>query len=246
MAAEIFNYCERGRDASFWAEPLNAWTNGAFLLAGLWALVVQLRRPPHQRTADGYLLSLLLVCIGAGSFLFHTYATRWAAVADVAPIGAFIFIYMIIALTRFVGLAPGLSLVVLAAFAWGANEARGIACGSQFAMRLDGGAGTCLNGSVGYLPALAAMLVVGIYLRVRGHPAALGLLSAGLIFAVSLTLRTLDPMLCAETDVAGMRLGVHFVWHILNALTLGILVVTVVKHWRHTEDTGNVHVPAKR
>jgi len=246
MAAEIFNYCERGRDAAFWAEPINAWSNSAFIIAALVALVVQVRLPSHRRTVDGYLLILLLIAIGIGSFMFHTYATRWSAVGDIAPIAAFIFIYVMIVLTRFVGMAPGFSLIVVAGLMAAMDQARGIKCSSDLAMRLDGGSGTCLNGTIAYLPALGALLLAGIYLRVRGHPAALALLTAAVIFAGSAALRTLDPSLCSATNFAGMRIGTHFLWHILNGLTLGILVVTAIRHWGHTASLGNVAAPVDR
>ena len=236
MTAEIFNYCERGQDPAFWAEPLNAWTNAAFIIAGLFALSVQLRLPTGRRTVDGYILIALLFAIGAGSFLFHTYATRWAVIADVVPIQAFIFVYLIFALVRLVGMAPGLSLIVVAAFGYGARRLGQLKCDADLAMRFDGGPGTCLNGSIGYMPAFGALIAVGLYLLVRGHPAARGLLTAAAVFAVSVTLRTLDPTLCDSTVIAGMRIGTHFLWHILNGLTLGILVVTGLRHWRHLTD----------
>lgn len=36
---QVFNYCERGADPSFWAEPVNAVSNGAFLVAAVLAIV---------------------------------------------------------------------------------------------------------------------------------------------------------------------------------------------------------------
>lgn len=246
VPATIFAYCERGRDASFWGEPLNAATNAAFIAAALYALWRQQRRPAADRTADGYLLIALLIAIGIGSFLFHTYATASMAMADVVPIMAFIVIYLIFALTRFVGMAPGLALVVTGAFVYGAQMLRGLRCDAPLAMRYDGAAGACFNGSISYVPALGALLVVGAYLRLRGHPAALSLLSAGGIFAVSLTLRTLDPALCSATEVGGYRIGTHFAWHLLNGVTLGILVLAAIAHWRHGLHYGEVLAPERK
>ena len=72
-------YCERS-DPSFWAEPVNAVTNLAFVLAGLWA---------WRRTSGlGRVLSVVLMAIGVGSFLFHTVAEAWSGLADVLPIVA--------------------------------------------------------------------------------------------------------------------------------------------------------------
>lgn len=90
---QIDGYCERlGPD--YWAEPLNALTNAAFVVA---ALVM-------WRRVDGVLeraLCLILVVIGIGSYLFHTHATAWAGVADVAPIVLFSLVYIFAANRRF-------------------------------------------------------------------------------------------------------------------------------------------------
>ncbi len=45
---KVYSYCERGGDPSFWAEPLNALSNGAFIIAGLIA-AWQLARSPRTR-----------------------------------------------------------------------------------------------------------------------------------------------------------------------------------------------------
>ena len=77
--AAVDAYCERVGPA-FWAEPVNALTNAAFLVAAFWAL----RQWKRQPLRDGATLVLILVValVGIGSFLFHTLATRWAGLAD--------------------------------------------------------------------------------------------------------------------------------------------------------------------
>ena len=82
----------------------------------------------------------------------------------------------------------------------------------------------CLNGSVFYLPALAALIVVGLYLSERNHRAAPWLLWAAAIFAVSVTLRSLDLALCDEFVIEGRKVGTHAAWHVLNAMTLFLLL----------------------
>ena len=81
---KIFNYCERGGNPAFWAEPLNAVSNAAFIIAALLATREYFSRPSGQRGIAEAGLILLVYVIGIGSFLFHTYATRWAAIADTA------------------------------------------------------------------------------------------------------------------------------------------------------------------
>ena len=80
----IDQYCER-LDPSFWAEPVNALTNVAFIVAAAMALLEWRRAGGRDRPV----LALIVVvfAIGLGSFAFHTLATRGARLLDVIPIG---------------------------------------------------------------------------------------------------------------------------------------------------------------
>ena len=80
-------YCER-LGPEFWAEPINAVTNAAFILAAL-ILWPRTRGIPIARV-----LVVILACIGVGSYLFHTHAQVWAAIADVTPILGYILVYI--------------------------------------------------------------------------------------------------------------------------------------------------------
>lgn len=219
---QIYSYCERGASPAFWAEPLNAASNGAFHLAALAGFVVW-AAAPRRRAVDLALIVLVFV-IGTGSFLFHTLATRWAAVADTAPIGIFMVGYLAYALKRWVGfgwLLTLLSLVVFFIMLWQSSV-----------VRCDGG--PCLNGSVAYFPALGALLLIGAYLAARRHPAGVYLFSAAAIFAVSLTFRSIDKMICPQTVIsiidASRPSGTHFLWHILNATLLFLLLLAALRH----------------
>ncbi len=215
-------------DPGLLAEPVNAATNAAFVIAGLAALVLIRRRPPGERRPVHTVLAILVILIGIGSFLFHTFATRWAAIADVAPIGVFMLLYFGVAMRSLLRLPLGWAVTLTAAFAgcpWAAGR---ITCGPDGLVEFAGDGGRCLNGSVGYLPALAAMVAIGGGLALKRHAAARSLLAAGGIFAVSVTFRSLDQALCAQTVIAGSPLGTHFLWHTLNALMLFVLVRAVI------------------
>ena len=83
----VSQYCER-TDASFWAEPLNAATNAAFLIAAAAAFLTW--RRAGRRDLPVLALIVVVVAVGLGSFTFHTVATRGAALADIIPIAIFI------------------------------------------------------------------------------------------------------------------------------------------------------------
>ncbi len=221
MEDKIFAYCERGADPGFWAEPVNAVTNAAFVIAGIAAFVLINRQPAGERRPVDVWLATLLCIIGAGSFLFHTFATPWAGLADVLPIAVMMLSYLTMALRRFLKASwpwTALALVVfLAAYALAGQ----VAC--------DGA--RCLNGSLGYFPALIAILLIGGWLARRGHGRTGGrLIAAGVVFAISLTFRSLDQSMCDHTHVGDTMLGLHFMWHVLNAATLYILVRAAVLH----------------
>src|SRR6266853_394735 len=78
-----------------------------------------------------------------------------------------------------------------------------------------------LNGSVGYLPALVALIVVA---RAAHGQMRRGLELAAMIFTVSLALRTIDLAACDT-----FPLGTHFSWHLLNAVVLYVLLRTAIK-----------------
>jgi ceramidase len=205
-SAPIDLYCER-TDASFWVEPANALTNAAFLLAA--AAAFWLWRRGGGRDWPVLALIITVVAVGIGSFAFHTVATRGAMLADVIPIAVFIYGYLLLALVRFLRLSLGVSVAIVLAYAVGAQALSWLAPPRAF------------NGSIGYLPALVAMIVVA---RATRGEARRGLELAVMIFTVSLALRTIDLAACDA-----FPLGTHFLWHLCNAAVLYVLLRTAIK-----------------
>ena len=218
---KIYSYCERGGDGSFWAEPLNAWSNGAFHLASILAFVIWLTAPGSRRGIFELLLIVLVFIIGTGSFLFHTLANRWSTLADVAPIGIFMLLYFGYTLKRFAGLGWILTVFGLGVFAYVLWQFGQIRCGPTL----------CLEGSIAYFPAFAVLSIMGLWLVVAGHAASTSLIGASIVFAVSLTLRTVDKTWCSATVFGDFgNVGTHLWWHLLNALLLFILLRAAILH----------------
>lgn len=203
-------YCER-LDPGFWVEPVNALTNAAFIVAALVAA-----RSASRRDGGVMALALVTAMIGAGSFLFHTVATGWAALADVLPIGLFIVLCLILILHRLVGLSRPAAIATGLAF---------IPAGALLARLGRPLLAPMIGGGTGYLPPLLALLACGVLLAARRHPAGPSLLATAALFAVSLTLRSVDQPLCAAVP-----LGTHWLWHLLNAVVLGRLMLVLARH----------------
>jgi Ceramidase len=214
----LMAYCERIGNPAFWAEPLNAITNFAFVLAALSAFLVWRRVEPR----DPWILGLigLTLAIAMGSFLFHTIPNRLTVSLDVLPIQLFILLYFGLALRRFLAAPLWLTLTGPVVFFIVSNALVG----------LIGLAGrTPLGVGIGFLPALLALIAFGIALGVKQSDNARrtgrALLIASLLFALSLTFRTLDRPLCGFWPF-----GLHFMWHVLNACVLGLLMMAMARH----------------
>jgi hypothetical protein len=226
---KIFAYCERASDPGFWAEPFNAISNVAFLLVGIVGAAQLARQPrPSGRIAE-WGLALLVLLIGTGSFLFHTYATRWASVADTAPIGIFMICYLAYALRRFLLLNVFAVIVFVAVFILALRFASAIPCDPALLPVTIAAGRPCFNGSLGYVPALGALVLIGGVLLLRRHPAGWSVFLAGGIFAVSLALRTVDFEICTRTLLLGRPRGTHALWHVLNALVLFTLLSAAIR-----------------
>jgi len=204
---KLDNYCERV-GPEFWSEPLNAMTNAAFLIAALAAFLIWRRKTPNDLAGFG--LIVVLAAIGIGSFLFHTFATRWASLADVIPIAIFIHFYLFLALNRFLQLQWWAALgIVIAFFAVTPFAGQAIA--------------PLVGSSAGYVPALLAIFVVGILFVPKNQKLGLQVLLTGLVFLASLTFRKIDEPLCVHLAV-----GTHFLWHVLNGDVLFLLIRVLI------------------
>jgi hypothetical protein len=210
LCRAVDNYCERTSPALD-AEPTNALTNVAFLIAawGVWRLHSDCPDQHVKRLVQALIVIMLFV--GLGSFLFHTVATRWAEWGDVIPILVFMLLYLWLVLTCFFTWSVWLKIVALAFF---------------FAVTfyLEAAVPSAiLWGGALYLPTLLALIAISAVLHWRQPAAGKAMFIATGVFLLSFTGRTLDSPICTV-----FPLGTHFVWHLLNATLLYLLVRAVI------------------
>lgn len=214
LTSPIDLYCER-TGPEFWAEPVNALTNLAFVAAGLWGVAAG-----RRNQAGGFveLLSWWVVAIGVGSWLFHTHANLLTIWADIVPIGTFTLAYTLFVLRRFGRFSWNGTLIVSVLFYLAAG---------LVTLALPRSWHAASNGTVGYLPALLAfVLMIGICLA-RGSPAAKYVAGAFVLFLLAATFRLTDLGVCEA-----FPLGTHFLWHVFNGAMLGVLLAAAVRHGR--------------
>ncbi len=207
--AYIDGYCER-TDPSYWSEPVNAITNAAFLIAA----IVMWRRTRGLGLPLATVLVVILAAIGIGSYLFHTHAQGWAAMADVLPIVLFILAYIFAANRYYWGWPVWISVLGTAAFIPYAIVLTPVFSALPF-----------FEISAFYWPVPLLIALYAFLLRRRIPETARGLAIGAAILVASLTFRSLDELVCEQVP-----LGTHFMWHVLNGLMLGWMIEVYRRH----------------
>lgn len=204
--SHIDAYCER-IDPGFWSEPINAVTNLAFLAAALWVWP-RVAGLPLARA-----LAAILFAIGMGSFLFHTFATPWAALMDVVPIGAFILLYLFAVHRDVIGLGFWPALGATALFIPFAAITVPLLGMLPF------------FGISAFYWTVPILLVIYALALHRTPQITRGFLTGAGLLALSISARSVDETLCNF-----IPFGTHFLWHIFNAVMLAWMILVYRRH----------------
>ena len=207
LSQPIDIYCERV-DVGIWAEPINAVTNFAFILA---AIIMWIR---CKNLVEGRVLAFLLFSIGCGSFLFHTFAQTWAAILDVTPILIFILTYIYAANRRFLVWSKRMSITGVILFLPYQFLVVSILSSIQF-----------LGSSAQYVPVAILIFFYSALLHKSKTNLSRELFVGATILSLSIFARTIDEPLCLIVSV-----GTHFIWHILNAIMLAWMIEILRRH----------------
>lgn len=198
-------YCER-LGPGLLAEPLNAFSNAAFFIAG-WVFWQHLRRLPQEQARELRALPWLMAAIGAGSVTFHMLAVVWAAYFD----SAFIALFMM----SFAALWARRVLRQPWAQAWLGAPLFGLFTGlitaGLIALRLP-----FLPSDVTlYVSAWLVIVALSALALPREPAAARWFFATAAVFTGSIATRQVDLPLCPSWPW-----GTHWGWHTLNGLAL--------------------------
>ena len=194
-----FYYCER-TNLDFFSEPLNFFTNFAFIYCSIILFL-------DKRVLDKR-YTYIMFCIGVGSLLFHSVPNYITGLLDVFFIMLFIFYYLknlYFALKINIYFSYLLSIIFI------------FFCyffGQYFS-------GTYLSSSAYYFPILMHLYFLYFYFlfQKKNYYYHKRFINIPIIFSISLFLRTIDYHSCSL-----LLTGTHFIWHILNAIVLYLLI----------------------
>ena len=215
-------YCERS-GPGLWAEPVNTLTNLVFLAAA-YATRRLVQNQPSEFSGWGLvysrkhmfsvaLLVVLMITIGIGSALFHTFATTWARILDIVPILLFQVFYLLFYSRTVILMGKLSTAAALGGFFLGAL------LGRQFP--------SILNGSLIYAPAFLLLNGLGTYHFVTNKKGRFTLWAASGVFLFSVFFRSIDMAVCPF-----FSLGTHFLWHILNGTVLYLAMRGLLLNWQ--------------
>ncbi len=205
--ASIGHYCGRYSEG-FLGEPQNSISNIVFIIGAAYAWHVS--RSTGYQDAWAMLLFILAAAIGFGSFTFHTFPTETTLLIDLIPIQLFGLAYFGYIGSRYFE-ATNLS-VAMALVAFFFIRQFWISFMPQGA----------LGGGITHIPTLALVFLCSAYLLFKFRRLGILMFAAGVTYSAALYIRTWDLYLCSE-----FPFGLHWAWHVLTGLTVGILVYAV-------------------
>ena len=207
LFASIDLYCERTGEGLL-SEPLNLLSNLAFIISGYLIIRKLNVATPHQNASSARVLAWIIMSVGVGSGLFHSFANMWSQLCEVIPIGVLIITYLWLFLRNIGGLDKSAAAGTLITFLLFSAGCAAMADPSK------------ANGGQFYFGTWIMLLCLCWFLFGRGYSKALRpMVAASLLFLLSIILRTLDLIICDHWPI-----GTHVFWHLLNAWVLYLVV----------------------
>ena len=208
-----YGVCERS-GLGMLAEPLNALSSVAFMIT---AIAIYRHYHRHEDLKGKWIIdihALTFICflIGVNSVVFHMFPSPTTELADALTIVLFIVLYFWSVLYRIGRTSFYQALICFVAFV-------------GFSHILVHQFPQAMNDSIGYLSSMIALIMIAVHLHLRARPSSSHFMLAALIGVISLFCRVIDREVCPEISI-----GTHFLWHVLNAMLLYILLKQLVRN----------------
>lgn len=208
-----YGVCERHAPGML-SEPLNVISSFAFMFVAIWIYRYYHRHEDLERKWiwDIHALTFLTFIIGFNSVAFHTFPNPTTELMDTLAIVMFIMIYFWSVLFRIGRCNFFQALVAFVAFL-------------GFSHMLVAQFPNALNDSIGYLSSMISLIMIAVYLHLKARPSSQHYMMAAIVGVCSLFCRAIDHAVCPMLHV-----GTHFIWHMLNATLLYILLKQIVRN----------------
>lgn len=203
----ISQYCERA-GAGFFSEPFNVISSLAILVSAYF--IYKFLKKQAIKSFRYWFLFLLLVIVGFGSILWHSFRHPLVLALDAIPIYIFFFTFLYLLLKRLTESTIG-ALVLLISF----FVVQVLA--SYFFPDF-------INGTVRHVifATFSLSLIIWVYRKFKNlnrH-----LLAAFLLYVLAIIFRLIDNSVCSIFPI-----GTHFLWHILNAAVAYFAIRALLK-----------------
>ncbi len=196
ISKTVTMYCERVGD-TFLAEPLNFVSNLAFFIS---AFSLYRLYKASKVTGFGYwFLFALLILIGTGSSLWHSFRNPYTLALDAVPIFVFFLSLLFLFIKKLLGSNLKAFGMVVTFFL--------LQIGMSYLFP------QFLNGSVRHVVNALVFLGLSTYLYGRNENIRQDIVVTLSLYILAIICRSVDNTICPY-----FPLGTHFLWHTLNAI----------------------------
>ena len=193
----IVEYCERSGNG-FFSEPLNLLSNIAMLVSAY--LIFLMFRSSGLKNKKYWIFFYLVLLIGIGSSLWHSFRTSFTHALDAVPIYLFLLTFLYFYLRNF--LKTTFAIVVTALFL-------------AFQVTVSIYLPEFANGSIRHLVNASTFVVLALLFYRRKKKISIDFIIALVAYSLGILFRSIDSAVCKT-----FPLGTHFLWHIFTPIAV--------------------------
>ena len=207
VSRSVPEYCERIEN-SFLSEPLNLVSNLAFFVSAIF--VYRLYKSRKVTKFSYWFLFLLLLFIGVGSTLWHSFRNPYTLALDAIPVFILLLSFIYILFRRILNNSFAALILALIFF--------------LFQVGVSYLFPQVLNGSIRHFVNACIFIVLGGLVYKVNPVIRRDIVAAIILYILAITFRSVDNLVCPYFSI-----GTHFLWHILNATAAYFAIKTLLE-----------------